>query len=254
MDSIILANQPKIFSILPYNHEPMRKSFLITLGVISTLSLHAHTCYPDTVYCPVDSHKVVFCVTMSMTTFGSYYDFQKKGALGNHYEELINGCPNCHYCGYLRDFKTSFSRERKDSVLSILEKYKNLELTDAIECEITAAVRLASGGKYDEIADIYLLGSYLLRKDKNNIGKRKQMQLLSCEYFQKAIDDNEYKNEEVATINYLIGDLYRRVGDFEKATLYFDKSLSDKNKKDWLEKIIKEQKELVSKRDDNNDI
>lgn len=82
----------------------IRLIFLLVV-ILSGKTGMTHTCSPDTVKCPVDGIKVAFCVTMSMTTFGSYYDFQKKGAIGNHYEELINSCSDCHFSGYLDDFK-----------------------------------------------------------------------------------------------------------------------------------------------------
>jgi tetratricopeptide (TPR) repeat protein len=224
------------------------------MGACYSICANAHTCYPDTAYCPIDSQRVVFCVTMSYTTFGSYYDFQKKGAVGNHYEELINGCHNCHFSGYLKDFKSKYSKSRKDSILILLEKYKDIEMDNGLECEIAGEIHKLLADKNDEIAEIYLLGSYVLRRDTNNIEKRKQMQRLACEFYQKAIDENEYKPDEVATINYLIGELYRRVGEFEKADLYYEKALHDKNKKDWIEKVVTEQKQLVAKKDDNNNI
>ena len=67
--------------------------------------VQAHTCDPKEVECPIDGTTVVFCVTTSMTTSGSFYDFQKKGATGNHYKELINSCSNCHFSGFLSDFE-----------------------------------------------------------------------------------------------------------------------------------------------------
>jgi hypothetical protein len=79
----------------------MKKNILIIVALITQHFVSAHTCANETVKCPIDGKKVTFCVTMSMTTFGTYKDFQQHGAVGNHYEELINTCPKCHFSGYI---------------------------------------------------------------------------------------------------------------------------------------------------------
>jgi len=102
----------------------MKKIFLFLL--IFTLAQNfakAHTCENETVKCPIDGNKVTFCVTMSMTTFGSYKDFQKQGAIGNHYEELINSCSKCHYSGYIDDFKLKFNKDEIDRIKSVLNNH-----------------------------------------------------------------------------------------------------------------------------------
>ncbi len=227
--------------------------FLLSVLIFFVVGSYAHTCYPDTVYCPVDSQKVIFCVTKSMNVFGSYYDFAKKGAIGSYYEEMINGCPKCHFSGYQKDFETTYNAAQKASIRVLLAAFQNTTLTDAIECTIAADIHILLADKNGDIADIYIVGSYLLR-GSIYVDQRKKMQELSCSYFQKAIATDEYKKGEIATIYYLIGELYRRTGHFDKAANFFNQAVADINKQDWIEKIVSEQKKLLEKKDDNNDI
>src|SRR5690606_1230215 len=118
----------------------MRK-LILTFGFFLVFTLiQAHTCNPQKVECPMDHTKVEFCVTMSMTTFGSYYDFQKTGAVGNHYEELINSCSKCHFSGYLSDFEKEYSPEQKTKIKNFLVEYENVKIDEAKECEIAGNI------------------------------------------------------------------------------------------------------------------
>jgi len=58
----------------------------------------------------------------------------------------------------------------------------------------------------------------------------------------------------IANINYLIAEMERRIGNFDEAIKYYDLAINDPNKKDWVESVAKEQKELALKKDDNNKI
>jgi uncharacterized protein YcaQ len=46
----------------------------------------------------------------------------------------------------------------------------------------------------------------------------------------------------------------RRTGNFDEALKYYDLAINDINKKDWVEEVAKEQRELAVKKDDNNKI
>lgn len=233
----------------------MKKLFILFGIYFWSLFADAHTCEPQKVKCPMDGTKVEFCVTRSMTVFGSFYDFQKKGAIGNYYEELINSCPKCHFSGYISDFKRKYSKEQKSKILELLKKYDNVKIDDAKECEIAGEIKELLGAPNDKIANCYLIGSYLVRYDTTRTAYRKLLQTKTLTYLKKAIKANEYKDPSVvATVYYLIGEMYRRTSDFKNAILYFELALSNKEKEDWLEKIANKQKELAVKKDDDNTI
>ncbi len=228
---------------------------LIVLILLISNTLNAHTCDPQKVKCPIDKTTVEFCVTMSMTTFGTYYDFQEQGAVGNHYEELINSCPKCHYSGYLSDFKVEYSKESKEEIKFFLSKYNSVEIDNSKECQIAGEIKEFLKGTNDEISNCYLLGSYLVRLDTTKTKFRKELQRETISYLKKAIECNEYKDSTVlANIKYLIGEMYRRTSEFENAIIYYDLAIKDENKEDWVKEVAMKQKELAIKEDDNNSI
>lgn len=234
----------------------MKKLILIVLSLLIGQNFaNAHTCDNETVKCPIDGKDVTFCVTMSMTTFGSFKDFQQQGAIGEHYEELINTCPKCHFSGYIDDFKEKISEEDKIKIKQYLTKFDKIKIDDAKQCLIAGEIKELQKKSNKEIAFCYVTGSYLLRENSKQIEFRKELQSKAKDYLISALDKNEYEDKTViANINYLIAEMERRIGNFEEAIKYYDLAINDQNKKDWVDEVAKEQKELAIKNDENNKI
>lgn len=234
----------------------MKKQILvILLLLIGRNFANAYTCKDETVKCPIDGKKVTFCVTISMSVFRSFKDFQEQGAIGNHYGELINTCPRCHFSGYIDDFKVKINKEEKIKIKKYLTKFNNIIIDDARQCLIAAEIKEIQKQTSKDIAFCYLTGSYLLRKNNTEIEFRKELQLKAKDYLISALDKNEYEDKTmIANINYLIAEMERRNGNFDEAIKYYDLAINDPNKKEWVESVAKEQKELALKKDDNNKI
>ncbi len=63
----------------------------------------------------------------------------------------------------------------------------------------------------------------------------------------------EYSDpNEIASINYLIAELYRRTGDFKNAVKYYDVVIKSLKKSPWIEEMVTIQKKLAVNKDDNN--
>lgn len=239
-------------------HSNIIQSTLLYLGILLSNVSYGHTSYSKKITCPIDGETFKINVTGSYTTFGNLKDFQKQGAIGDLYESYINSCPKCHFSGYQSDFDSSYTDEAKLEILKILEPFKNSIITDVLEHEIAIKIYQYLNRGNDEIANLYLVASYIIKSENEDSmlkSKRVELQLNCVNYFIKAIEAQEYKEEKtLATIHYLIGELYRRTGNFEKAITYFDLALSNKMKADWLNDYATKQKELALKKDDNNSI
>lgn len=230
----------------------------------SGTKLFGHTGYADTVKCPMCSSAVVFHKTMSMTTFGSYMDFQKRGAIGHYYEEMINSCYECKFSGFYSDFNKTYSDTFIRTTNMITEKFFGLNLDDAFECEIAAEIKIMNHYPNDQIANAYLISTYLLRTDSLQTDRRKRLQNKTAEFLLKALEVQEYEKEELPSVYYLIGEMYRRTGNFEKAILYFDLALTDeenhkkkkrkKNDSYSIKSAAVKQKQLAILNDSNNQV
>ncbi len=208
------------------------------------------------VNCPLCGEKVKIFETLSMTVSGSYRDFQRR-INGPYYFHLFAHCPTCHFSGYASDFSRTVSEDIKRKVLIEL---KSIPVGPFHIEKFEFAAKISSWEKkgYAEIGKIYLFGSYHLKymtdlRDKKFVDLRKRYQALAGEYFIKALETNEIKERERGAISYLIGELYRRRGEFEKALVWYDRALQEENSEDF-KGIIEEQKEMARNRNAGNDI
>ena len=240
------------------------KSVLISFCLLIVLSnpLFGHKWCTSPMICPICNDTINFKVYMSYSTNGCFMDLEKK-SIANLYEEKIKTCHTCLYSGYITDFdtfsKTTIRDSLKetnllDSIKVITSKYIGKNIDNTLGYEIAAEIKMLNDFKNEDIANIYLISSYFLRNDSLQIERRKNMQRNTIYYFSKAIERREYELSEIATIYYLIGDLNRRLGEFEKAVEFFDFALNEKNIQDWLKDFAIKQRKLAINNDDNNNI
>lgn len=79
------------------------------------------------------------------------------------------------------------------------------------------------------------------------------MQNKAKHFFIRAMAHKEYSDpNEIASINYLIAELYRRTGDFKNAVKYYDVVIKSLKKSPWIEEMVTIQKKLAVNKDDNN--
>lgn len=233
----------------------MKNLILLFVIFITSNLLQAHGCHPELVNCPIDDTEINFCVIGASAAFGNYADFQLQVDEENFYEEQIRSCPSCRYTGLLADFKVKFDDKQKKEIKGFLSKFKRKYFDDVKECEIAAQLKEFLKESNDKIANCYLIGSYILKLKSKNIDQRKELQDKARHFFIRAIENKEYSNPiEIASINYLIAELYRRTADFKNAIKYYDVVINSPQKSPWIEDMVSIQKELAIKESDINTI
>jgi hypothetical protein len=233
----------------------MKKNILLLVFFLTAKLLFAHDCFPQLVKCPMDNTEVKFCVYEGSSAFGNYADFQRQEHMDDYYDQLMRSCPKCHYSGNLADFKIEFSDKEKSQIKGFLTKYNGAKIDDAKECQIAGELQEIRKESNDKIANCFLVGSYILKKKPKNAAYRKELQSKARQFFIKAIANKEYKNpNELASINYLIAEMYRRTADFKNAIKYYDLVIKSPKKSPWIEEMVTIQKELAVKKNDINSI
>ncbi|MBK9193349.1 MAG: DUF2225 domain-containing protein [Crocinitomicaceae bacterium] len=229
--------------------------FFSMLPLIVSMNAVAHTSYKSEIKCPLDGKKFDIYITGSYTTTNTLKDFQKQGYIGDLYESSVVSCPNCHYSGYVSDFDTSFTKDETGILLNLLQPFESEKPDDVMENEIAVQLYLHWKKPMNEIAWLYLMASYFLKGVEDRQEKRKELQQLCIDYTLLAIDGKEYEKKEMYAVEYyLVGELYRRIGNFESALKYFDLAEETKPKPDWLEPVLKEQREMALNSNDDNSI
>jgi uncharacterized protein (DUF2225 family) len=240
---------------MPKKRLPLFTALALPFALCLALAARPHTSTPITLTCPVDGEKFSSVATVSMTTFGSYLDFQKHGAIGSYYEDIIHSCPKCHFAGTSDEFKEKVDAKIAERVRAELAPIqKGQKLDHVTECEFAARIYEWQGRKSEEIGNVYLIASYLLRDDAARQEKRRELQLTAGRYFTKALEAKELGGAGRAAVSYLVAELHRRAGEFDKAVTWYDAALGDQEKPEWLKEVAAKQRALAVKKDANNKI
>lgn len=228
---------------------------LITLALLAAPS-RAHTSVEIELTCPVDKTRFKTTVTASMTQFGSYLDFQKKGAIGSFYEDLVHACPTCHFSGVDDDFKQRPPDAVVAKILAELKPVRVAKWPDHIaECVFAAKIYEWEGRKNQEIADQYLVASYLLRDaPAADQDRRRELQRTAASYFERSLTGSELSGKARGPISYLIAELHRRSGAFEAALVWYGRALSESERPDWIEEVVTKQRKLAEEGNADNTI
>jgi hypothetical protein len=215
----------------------------------------AHTASEQELTCPVDGAKLRVSVTRSYTTFGQLRDFAVTGAIGNLYASYVHACPRCHFAGYQQEFEQPVSAATKTWQLRQSRKWGSPQLGEAQECEAAADRYVFERRRPREIAQLYLVGSYLLRDEQGpQLVKRKEYQRAASLYLLAALAAGDVKVDERGETTYLVAELERRIGLFKDAINHYGAALQERNNPAGLVTWIKEQRLLAEQGDGRNDI
>lgn len=233
----------------------MKKIIILLVCVLTTKTLFAHGCHPELVNCPIDGAEIKFCVIGASAAFGNYTDFQLQVDEDRFYEEQIRSCPKCHFSGHLSDFKVVYTDKEKAKIKGFLSKFNGIKIDDVTECQMAGQLKEFLKESNDKIANCFLIGSYILKMKPKSVVQRKELQNKAKHFFIRAMAYKEYSDpNEIASINYLIAELYRRTGDFKNAVKYYDEVIKSSKKSPWIEEMVTIQKKLAVNKDDNNKI
>lgn len=244
----------------------INSKYIIIILFIIVLPVFANSPLSKEFNCPIDNHKFYSYVMYSYTTYGNNLrDLQEKIFDPEvFYSSKFISCPKCHFSASEPFFYANFTEQEKKDLFKILEPYKNKKIDQLIQFEIIEKIYKSLKVNNNEIGNTFLVGSYILRgEDKrykyDHINKSNKEQIYNFQkkaiyYFDKAINENNIFSENISVTYYLMGELYRRTGDFDNSIKYFDLVLNSKIKPVWLDKITTEQKQMSIKKDDNNDI
>lgn len=164
----------------------------------------------------------------------------------------------CKYCGYAAPsskFNTLLERQKmliKEKISSKWKIHKEYppQYTEDIAIEINQLALLNTVikmGKDSEKAMICMKIAWLnrLKKDTDN---EKRFLHNACEGFQLAYQHEVFPiaGMDEATLGYLIGELSRRLGDTQKALQWFGRVLVDRNAKQRIKDMARDQKDIMN--------
>jgi len=149
-------------------------------------------------------------------------DLYKEAAGAQPICYFVHTCTNCGYTGFDGDFQPQDFTPLVRGMVgeNITPEVKDRKIDTNGNFYLAALCAEWRGAPMATLARIYHMGAWCCRirnepvKEKFYLGK-------AAEYFEKALVPGEDPKESAAMFTYLIGDIYRRLGEGEKAKEWY---------------------------------
>ena len=161
---------------------------------------------------------------------GKRTDFHERAAGTQPLPYFIHICSRCGYAGMERDFgeEAEIGPVLKEHVWDELAPRLSIgAVTGSEKYEFAARVAMWQGSEPRRIADLMLRAAWCC-VDEGDIEAERYFRRQSAWMFERALASFDgVEREERAVLTYLVGELWRRVGDTVRAN-------------DWFEKVVDE--------------
>jgi uncharacterized protein (DUF2225 family) len=177
-----------------------------------------------TLGCPNCGADVHANVLMSTNYFGATTDLHRMTSGLDPLEFLVHSCEVCGFTGGESAFEGSVEPQVSTEIEAKIKPHLADEhLGTDTRWEFSALIAEWRKSRAEAIAQQYLNAAWTATsRDKENFYRRK-----AISWFETALEEGAIEEEQRPTIVYLVGELYRRVGDTAVAHSWFDRAIAD---------------------------
>ena len=200
--------------------------------------------------CPVCETRFRSQTVVSTNSFGGKRtDFHERAAGTQPLPYLVHTCSRCGYSGSERDFS------EEAEITPMLKEHVWNELAPAIStANLTGSEKYEAAAKVAEwqsmeprhVADLLLRAAWCC-VDEGDIEAERFFRRKAAWMFEAALDSYDgVARDERAVLTYLVGELWRRVGDVRQATEWFDRvpdEIVDLQSQQWVLDAAKQQRD-----------
>ena len=185
---------------------------------------------------------------LSTNTFGGKTtDFHVRAVGFEPLHYMISTCTSCGFTDYFGKWpdKADLKPETRELVNNEIKPLAGGDRLDgSLRFRFQALIAESEGRGAITVADSYLKAAWLATEESGHTDIEMSCRRLAIEYFEKGLIDMERSEERYLTLTYLVGELYRRVGERDRANEWFDKVIriaqpSDPN---WVVDIARQQR------------
>jgi tetratricopeptide (TPR) repeat protein len=181
---------------------------------------------------------------------GTCTDFRRRAVGFEPLQFLVHACPDCGFSGPEEWFEETLSEEIRSLLSTNLEPLAGAEPAPWRKFEQAAHIARLRSMPALEIADLYLRAAHLCASYNEEAAhgsedEEKANREKAIAYFQQSIDAGETPRDELPTITYLVGELYRRVGRVHEAHVWLEKAermASEQVDLAWLVSLSRQQR------------
>jgi uncharacterized protein (DUF2225 family) len=176
--------------------------------------------------CPICGNSFHSQAVVSTNAFGGKRtDFHERAAGTQPLPYLVHMCDVCGYTGGERDFTNNadVSPLVKEHILNELSPIPLGSATGSAKYEAAAKIAEWQGVEARQIADLLLRAAWCC-VDEGDIEAERYFRRLAAWSFEQALSSYDgVAVEERAVLTYLVGELWRRIGDVRQARDWFDR-------------------------------
>jgi uncharacterized protein (DUF2225 family) len=200
--------------------------------------------------CPICYHRFTSQAVLSTNSFGGKRtDFHERAAGTQPLPYFIHTCARCGYSGSEKDFgdEAEVSPMLKEHVWDELApKISAGAVSGSDKYEFAAKVAAWQGAEPRRIADLLLRAAWCC-VDEGDVEAERYFRRQAAWMFERALSSYDgVDREERAVLTYLVGELWRRVGDTKKAREWFDKvadEVTNTQTQQWVMDAARQQRD-----------
>lgn len=197
--------------------------------------------------CPICGASFHSQAVVSTNAFGGKRtDFHERAAGTQPLAYLIHMCSECGFSGGERDFtpEAEVSPVVREHVLNRLAPVR-AEATGSEKYEAAAKVAEWQGMESRHIADLLLRAAWCC-VDEGDTEAERYFRRHAAWAFEEALENYDtIPRDERAVLTYLVGELWRRVGDLTQANAWFDlvnEEIVDAESQQWIVEAAEQQR------------
>src|SRR6185295_16331663 len=199
--------------------------------------------------CPICGNSFRSQAVVTTNAFGGKRtDFHERAAGTQPLAYLIHMCDECGYSGGERDFnhETDVSPLLKEHVLNELAPCANLASTGSGKYEAAAKVAEWQGLDERQVADLLLRAAWCCVDEGDTEAERYYRRKAAWKFEESLGSFDGVGREERAVLTYLVGELWRRVGDQRCSRNWFDRvasEVTDGQTQQWVLDAARQQRD-----------
>jgi uncharacterized protein len=188
--------------------------------------------------CPNCGNDFETQVLMSTNYMGMTTDLHNLSGGMDPLQFLVHSCQSCGFTGGESAFEGQVESQVSAKIASKIKPHIEDEyLTTDTRWEFSALIAEWRGEEASEVAQLYLNAAWTARgEEREHFYRRK-----AADFFEAGLEAGDFPVEKRPTVAYLIGELYRRVGERPVACVWFDRAIAETTD-ERLRKLAEQQK------------
>lgn len=200
--------------------------------------------------CPICCNRFTSQAVLSTNSFGGKRtDFHERAAGAQPLPYFIHVCSRCGYAGSERDFsdEADVSPLLKEHIWDELApKLADGVIPGSEKYEFAAKVATWQGAEPRRVADLLLRAAWCCVDEGDTEAERYFRRDAALTFEQALSTYDGVDREERPVLTYLVGELWRRVGDVRRATEWFDRvddEVTDAVAQQWVLEAARQQRD-----------